>query len=70
MHIEVRDHALIDELALDELACEPDAFTLVQLARDRELDLTAKLRVLALLGSLDRVPQRFAIGELLRRAIR
>ena len=68
MHVEVRDHSAIDELLFDELAGELDALLLVQLARDRELDLAGKLRVLALLAGLDLVPQRRAIIQTLRRA--
>jgi hypothetical protein len=58
MHIEIGDHPAIDELALDEVARQPDALGLVQLARNRKLDLARQLRVLAQLGCLDRIPQR------------
>jgi hypothetical protein len=61
MHIEVRDHAAFDELLFDKLAGERDALRLVHLARNRELDLAGKLRVLALLARLDLVPQGRAI---------
>jgi hypothetical protein len=61
MHIEVGDHAAFDELLFDELAGERDALLLVQLARNRELHLAGKLRVLALLAGLDLVPQASAI---------
>ena len=57
MDIEIGDHALFDELGLDEVAGQLDALFLGQLARNGELDLARKLRVLALLGGLDRVPQ-------------
>ena len=70
MHIEIGDHAAIDELGLHELAREANALRLVQLARDRELDLAGELRVLAKLGRLDRIPELFAVGEILRRAVR
>ena len=46
MHIEVGDHALIDELGLHEIAGEFDALRLGHLARKGELDLAGKLRVL------------------------
>ena len=57
MHIEVRDHAAFDELLLDEIAGELHALRLVHFARNRELDLTGKLRVLALFPCLHLVPQ-------------
>jgi hypothetical protein len=41
-----------------------------QLARNGEFDLAGKLRVLALLGGLDRVPELFSVGKFLRRAFR
>lgn len=41
-----------------------------QLARNGEFDLAGKLRVLALLGGFDRVPELFAVGKFLRRAFR
>jgi hypothetical protein len=70
MDIEVGDHALFDELGLGKVAGQLDALFPGQLARNGEFDLAGKLRVLALLGSLDRVPQLFAVGELLGRALR
>jgi len=69
MHIEIRDHAARDELTGHKVAGEADAFDLVQLARDGELDLAGELRVLAHFGGFDRVPQRFAIGKMLGRAV-
>jgi hypothetical protein len=51
MHIEVRDHAAFDELLVHEIARELDALRLVQLARNRELNLAGKLRVLAFLAA-------------------
>jgi hypothetical protein len=64
--IEIGDHAAIDELALDEVARQPDALGLVQLARNGELDLAGQLGVLAQLGRLDRIPQLFAVVPLAR----
>jgi len=49
MDIEIGDHAAIDKLAFDELARQPDAFCLIELARDCKFDLARELRVLALL---------------------
>ncbi len=46
MHVEIGDHAARDELPFDEVAREANAFRLVELARDGELDLAGKLRVL------------------------
>src|SRR3546814_8029050 len=48
MHVQVRDHPAIDKLRLHEILRERDALLLVHLARNRELHLTGKLRVLAL----------------------
>ena len=61
VHIEIGDHAAIDELALHEVARQFDAVGLVHLARDGELDLARELRVLSLLGGLDVIPQPFAV---------
>ena len=70
MHVEVGDHAARDELFRDELAGERDTIGLRQLARDRELDLARELRVAPRLTCLDRVPQRRAVAEPFRRAVR
>ncbi len=70
MHVEVGDHPAIDELGFHEVAREPDGFGRIQLARNRELDLSGELRVLADLRRLDRIPQRLAICELLGCAVR
>ncbi len=69
MHVEIGDHAAIDELGFHELARQPDAFRLVQLAGQRELDLASQLRVLADLYRLDVIPQPLEIKQMLRRAI-
>ena len=66
MHIEIGDHALIDELRLHEVAGEFDALGLRHLARKGELDLAGKLGVLADLERLDIVPEPFAVAPLLR----
>jgi hypothetical protein len=47
MHIQVGDHPARDELPLNEVARQPNALDLVQLARDRELHFPRELRVLA-----------------------
>lgn len=61
MHVHVCDHAAFDELLFDKLAGERDTLRLVQLARNRKLDLAGKLGVLAFLSRLDLVPQGRAI---------
>src|SRR3546814_2836749 len=70
MHIEIGDHTVIDELSLHKVAGQLDSLLLRHLARNRELDLARQLRVLAKLGRLDRIPESFAIGEMLGRAVR
>jgi hypothetical protein len=70
MQVEIGDHPAIDERALDEVARQPDALGLVQLARNRKLDLARQLGILAQLGCLNRIPQLFPIVPRLRRAIR
>ena len=61
MHVEVCDHAAIDKLLLHEITGEAHALLLIHLARDRELDFTGKLRVLALLACLHLVPEHGAV---------
>ena len=56
VHVEVGDHAAADELAFDEVASEANAFGLVQLARQCELDLARQLRILPELCRFDRIP--------------
>ena len=46
MHIEVGDHALVDEFGLHEVAGEFDALALTHLTRQGELHLAGELRVL------------------------
>ena len=70
MHIEIGDHALIDELRLREVAGEFDALRLRHLARNGEFDLAGKLGVLADLERLDIVPEPFAVAPCLRRILR
>ena len=70
MHIEIGDHALIDELGLHEVAGEFDALCLCHLARNGEFDLAGKLGVLADFECLDIVPQPFAVAPRLRRILR
>ena len=45
--IEVGDHPAVHKLGLHKVPGKFDALLLVELARDRELDLARKLRVLA-----------------------
>src|SRR3546814_5423073 len=70
MHIEIGDHAALDKFAFDKLACQPNAFGLIQLARDGELNLAGKLRVLAHLGGFNIVPQPLAVTPFFGRAVR
>ena len=70
MHVEVRDHSPADELLGHEIAGERDALLLVHLARNRELHFTSELRILALLARLHLVPQRGAVIQTLRCALR
>jgi hypothetical protein len=65
MDIEIGDHALGDELGLDEVARQLDGVLFRQFARQGELDFAGQLRILALLGGLDCVPQFLAVGEVL-----
>ena len=65
MHIEIGDHAPIDEFAPNEVAGEFDALRLRQLARDGEFDLAGKLGVLADFERLDIVPEPFAVAPCL-----
>ena len=62
MHIEVGDHASVDEFAPNEVAGEFDALSLCHLARNGELDLAGKLGVLADLERLDIVPEPLAVA--------
>src|SRR6516162_3100938 len=66
MHIEIGDHASINEFASNEVAGEFYALRLSHLARDSELHLAGKLSILADLGRLDIVPQPFAVAPSLR----
>ena len=69
MYVEIGNHALVDELSLHKVAGQRNALALVHLARDCELDLARKLRVLSLLCCLDRVPEFFPVGKLRRRIL-
>ena len=55
-----------NELGLHKLACQLDALLLGQFARNGEFDLAGKLRVLALLGGFDLIPQCRAVGKFVR----
>ena len=70
MHIEIGDHAPIDELGLNEVAGQFDALRLAHFARDGEFDLAGKLGVLADFERLDIVPQPFAVAPCLWRILR
>ena len=58
---EVRDHALGDEFALDEVAEQRDLFGAGELDGQADFDLARDLGILALLRGLDRVPQALAV---------
>lgn len=70
MHIEIGDHAPIDELRPNEVAGKLDALRLSHLARDGEFHLAGELGVLADLEGLDIVPEPFAVGPCLGRVVR
>ena len=69
MHIEVRDHALIDKFCLHEVAGKLDALRPCHLAGDGKFHLTSKLGVLADLERLDIVPEPFAVAKMLGRTL-
>jgi hypothetical protein len=70
MHIEIGDHAPIQEFGSSEVAGELDAVALTHLARDGEFDLAGKLGVLADFERLDIVPQPFSVAPCLRNVFR
>lgn len=70
MHIEVGDHAAIDEFGLHEVAGQLDALCLCQLARQSELYLAGKLGILADFERLDIVPEPLAVAPCLGRILR
>ena len=70
VHIQAGDHALIDKLSLRKVAGQRDPLRLRHLARNGELDLTGKLRVLPDLERLDIVPEPFAVAPYLRCVLR
>ena len=56
MHIEIGDHAPIDEFGLNEVASELDPLSLRHLARNGEFDLASQLGIFADFERLDIVP--------------
>jgi len=70
MHIEIGDHAPIDEFAPNEVAGEFDALSLGHLSRNGELYLAGKLGVLADFERLDIVPKPLAVAPCLGRVLR
>jgi hypothetical protein len=70
MHVEIGDHAPIDELGLREVAGKFDALRPRHLARKGEFHFAGKLGILADLERLDIVPQPFAVAPCLRRVLR
>jgi len=69
MDIQVGDHAADDELPSDKVARQFDSLALVEFAREGELDFAGQLSVFPLLGRFDRIPQTFALPELLGNAV-
>ena len=70
MHIEIGDHAPIDEFAPSKVAGELDALCLRHLARDGEFDLAGKLGIFPDFERLDIVPEPFAVAPRLGRVLR
>ncbi len=70
MHVEIGDHAPIDEFGPNKVAGELNALCLRHLAWDGELDLAGKLGVLADFERLDIVPEPFAVAPCFRRIFR
>ena len=70
MHIQIGDHALIDEFRLCEVAGKGNPLFLAHLARNGEFDLARKLRILAHLECLHIVPEAFAVGPDFGRTVR
>ena len=70
MHIEIGDHAPLDEFAPHKVAGELDALCLRHLARDGEFDLAGKLRIFPDFERLDIVPEPFAVAPGLRGVLR
>ena len=69
VHVQVRHHAVRHELLAHEILRQPNRVGLGKLPRERKLDLTRKLRVLAFLARLDLVPQRRPVQQTRRRTI-
>jgi hypothetical protein len=68
MHIEIGDHAPVDELLLHKVPRQFDAIGLGHLTGNGELDLAGELRVLAHFDGFDIVPQLRPVAPFLRRA--
>jgi hypothetical protein len=69
MHVEIGDHAPVDELSSHEVAGQLDRLRLRHLARQGELQLARELRVAAEFAGLDRVPEPFPVGQDIRRTL-
>ncbi len=70
MHIEIGNHAPIDEFAPNEVAGQFDPLSLCHLTRDGKFDLAGKLRILADFKGLDIVPEPLAVAPFLGRIFR
>ena len=70
MHIEIGDHAPIDEFGPNKVAGKFDALCLRHLAGDGEFDLAGQLGIFADFERFDIVPEPFAIAPCLRRTLR
>ena len=70
MHIEIGDHAPIDEFASNEIAGKLNPLSLCHLAWNGEFDLAGKLSIFPDFERLDIVPQPFAVAPCSRRILR
>src|SRR5579863_2267700 len=70
MHIEIGDHATIDEFAPNEGAGQFDALALTHLAWNGKFDLAGKLGIFPDFEGLDIVPEPLAVAPGLRRILR
>ena len=70
MHVEIGDHAPVDEFCPHEVASELDSLSFGHLAGKREFDLAGQLGIFPDFERLDIVPQAFAVAPRLRGVLR
>ena len=70
MHVEIGDHAPVDEFCPREVASELNSLSLGHLAGKREFDLAGQLGIFADFERLDIVPETLAVAPYLRRMFR